>query len=93
MTCFYMKNGQTMREFCREHKYDYQNVMRLCDRKGLTPEEAVKEYVNRPSRWKYVIDGIPLSKYCKIHGISYDTVLGRVLYKGYTLKEAVKRSL
>ena len=89
MTAFKMPNGQSLRQYCLEHKISYRIAYILCDEKGLNPADAIERASNpRPKNRKHYVDGLTLKEFCRKNNIPYDAVLKqRKKYPDYSIQE------
>ena len=71
MTCFRMKDGETLRKYCLRKGIKYDSVMKYLD-KGYPPEEAIEAYFRckcNKSHPRIFVDGVPLKQYCREHNL------------------------
>lgn len=100
MTCFRLSNGQTLSQYCKEHKFPYQTLFAYIDRDGLSPDDAINRYEkwntdgtitnHRRGKQRLYYNGVPLKQYCKANNLSYTTILAK-LRLGFPLDELVKK--
>jgi hypothetical protein len=74
MTCFRLKNGQTIAEWCKQNGVNYDTAYKRLD-SGKTVEEVCEYMLKgvKPGRDPilFVSDGNSLAEYCKQTGASY----------------------
>lgn len=82
MTCFRMKNGESMNSYCKKHKISYVMVFYYIE-KGMDVEQAVKTAKARKGgRWrlKYVDDN-GKSLYSTLSFNDYQRARNRIIGK------------
>lgn len=93
MTCFRLKNGKTVRQYCLENQILYALVYKELE-KGLTSEEACRKVLERKgkkagSEPKYFYKGTPVSKIFKINSTKYHRFISRI-NNGMSIEKAVE---
>ena len=73
-----LENGQTISKYCRLNKIPYNCVWTRIVFREMTPEEAVKDYLNKkgkPHFYHWVHGDITLSQYCKNNNLPYQRII------------------
>lgn len=92
------KNINSLLQWCKKRGLKYSSIhLRVCY-KGMTREEAVKDYLNKKAeiekygRYAHSVrntyKGQALYRYCVDRGISYATIARRIS-KGMTIEQAL----
>lgn len=96
MVCFRMKSGETMNVFCKKNNILYASLYELCDRYGLTPDEALAHYLRRKGKknennLRFYYRGISAKRYCLEKRLSPNCFY-RNLLKGFSIDEAIEQA-
>lgn len=94
MTCFRMKNGETLRQYCLKNDICYSAIYYRIEENGVMPDVAIAEYLPHKGRHdqaaKYFINGKKLTDYT---GGSKTKVYRRILWLMYAKKLSLKEAL
>lgn len=96
MTCFRMKNGESIRKYCKRKGIGYHCVVYRIEL-GYTTEQAIKSAIevskrpNKKAKVKHFIDGIPVIDWCRQNNVSYFTLFNKANKLGISLFECVKK--
>lgn len=91
MTCFRLKDGKTVSQWCRENGIPYASVWRHLD-SGLMPEEAYRKALNNKGnkrRLKYFYKGNPVIDILGKGTKEYKMFISR-MNAGWSLNDAIK---
>lgn len=93
MTLPFNVDGKNLYKYCKDNKYSYNRIRERMTEKGMSAEEALKEYLtlkyDNNLKCKYSFNGIPLTKWCKIHNISYTAIIRRMNYFKIPVDKAI----
>lgn len=69
MTCFRMKSGETMSQYCKKIGMSYGTALNRIEARGVSPDEAANpDYDNGITRVR--IDGLPMREYAAKEGLT-----------------------
>lgn len=80
MTCFVLKTGENLRQYCLRNGICYWTIVARIEKLGLLPDEALSWKYNRKQRCTHFVkSGETLAEACKREGVLYHSALKRVL--------------
>ena len=89
-----LENGQGMMKFCRANKIPYASIWERVALKNMTPDEAIKDFIEqkgKPKYCRYYYKGTTFRKYCKEHNLKYQTIIDYKRFWDIPLEEAIKK--
>lgn len=86
--CYILKTGETLHSYCKRTGESYRKLYCRCDRRGLSPDEALEGTFKPLFTGKYLYNGVSIRKLCKDRK-QYDKVCLSIK-SGKSIEEALK---
>ena len=86
--CYVLKTGETLHSYCKRTGENYKKLYFRCDRRGLSPDEALEGTFKPLFTGKYLYKGVSVIKLCKDRK-QYEKVR-RMIKAGKSIEEALK---
>lgn len=79
MTCFVLKSGENLRQYCLRNGICYWTIIARIEKLGLLPDEALEWAYDKTQKCKYFVkSGKTLAEACRDAGVRYASALKRV---------------
>lgn len=79
MTCFVLKSGENLRQYCLRNGICYWTIIARIEKLGLLPDEALEWSYDKTQKCKYFVkSGKTLADACRDAGVCYASALKRI---------------